>query len=104
MSNTIQGMPPIDPAQFQRDIQRPASGPREAQPSAFSENLQNTLQQIEDLQAQADQKVADFVSGKSVDVHSVMISVEKADLSFQLMMQVRNKIVKAYQDIANMQF
>jgi flagellar hook-basal body complex protein FliE len=37
-------------------------------------------------------------------VNSVMIAVEKADVSFQLMMQVRNKIVSAYQDIEKMQF
>jgi len=38
------------------------------------------------------------------DMTSVMIAVEKADVSFQLMMQVRNKIVSAYQDIEKMQF
>jgi flagellar hook-basal body complex protein FliE len=38
------------------------------------------------------------------DMNSVMIAVEKADVSFQLMMQVRNKIVSAYQDIEKMQF
>lgn len=37
-------------------------------------------------------------------LHSAMIAVEKADLSFQLMMQVRNKIVSAYQEISRMQF
>ena len=39
-----------------------------------------------------------------MDVHSAMIAVEKADLSFQLMMQVRSKIVAAYQEISRMQF
>jgi len=37
-------------------------------------------------------------------LHSALIAVEKADLSFQLMMQVRNKIVQAYQQISSMQF
>jgi flagellar hook-basal body complex protein FliE len=42
--------------------------------------------------------------GGNGDLNSVMIAVEKADVSFQLMMQVRNKIVSAYQDIEKMQF
>ena len=45
-----------------------------------------------------------MVSGQGADVHSAMIAVEKADLSFQLMMQVRNKIVDAYQQISQMPF
>ena len=42
--------------------------------------------------------------GGNGDLNSVMIAVEKADVSFQLMMQVRNKIVSVYQDIEKMQF
>jgi flagellar hook-basal body complex protein FliE len=44
------------------------------------------------------------LQGGNADVNSVMIAVEKADVSFQLMMQVRNKIVNAYQEIEKMQF
>ena len=43
------------------------------------------------------------VEGNGTDVHSALIAVEKADLSFQLMMQVRNKIVSAYEEISRMQ-
>ena len=48
--------------------------------------------------------VAGVLTGTGTDVHSALIAVEKADLSFQLMMQVRNKIVSAYQEISRMQF
>jgi flagellar hook-basal body complex protein FliE len=44
------------------------------------------------------------LQGNGADLHSAMIAVEKADLSFQLMMQVRNKIVQAYQQISQMNF
>jgi flagellar hook-basal body complex protein FliE len=44
------------------------------------------------------------LAGHGEDLHSALLAVEKADLSFQLMMQVRNKIVQAYQDIARMPF
>ena len=49
-------------------------------------------------------QVSNLLQGGSGDMNSVMIAVEKADVSFQLMMQVRNKIVSAYQDIEKMQF
>ena len=57
-----------------------------------------------ELSSQAESKVAGVLTGTGTDVHSALIAVEKADLSFQLMMQVRNKIVSAYQEIARMQF
>ena len=49
-------------------------------------------------------QVSNLLQGGTGDINSVMIAVEKADVSFQLMMQVRNKIVSAYQDIEKMQF
>jgi flagellar hook-basal body complex protein FliE len=45
-----------------------------------------------------------LLKGVGGDVSTVMIAVEKADVAFQMMMQVRNKIVSAYQDIEKMQF
>jgi flagellar hook-basal body complex protein FliE len=43
------------------------------------------------------------MTGESQDLHTTVIAMQKADLSFQLMMQVRNKIVEAYQEIMRMQ-
>ncbi len=59
---------------------------------------------MQQLEGQAESKVAGVVAGTGTDVHSALIAVEKADLSFQLMMQVRNKIVSAYEEISRMQF
>ena len=98
--SSIQGLPPIDPASFQNAIQ----GTSHIGGSEFLETLQKSLNQAQNLQSEADQKVSDLVSGQGEDVHSAMIAVEKADLSFQLVMQVRNKIVQAYQQISTMQF
>jgi flagellar hook-basal body complex protein FliE len=71
---------------------------------AFSETLRGAMDEMGTLQSQAETKVAGVLEGNGADVHSALIAVEKADLSFQLMMQVRNKIVSAYQEIARMQF
>ena len=88
--------------------------PAEADPSAlrapdssgggFHEVLHSAIDDIQQLEGKAGQKVAGVLAGNGEDVHSALIAVEKADLSFQLMMQVRNKIISAYQEISRMQF
>jgi|SRR5271165_2323548 len=70
----------------------------------FRKVLDSAIDDIQQLESQAETKVAGVLGGNGADVHSAMIAVEKADLSFQLMMQVRNKIVSAYQEISRMQF
>ena len=75
----------------------------EVQPE-FSDVLHSALDDMQQLQGAGRTKVAGVLDGNGTDVHSALIAVEKADLSFQLMMQVRNKIVSAYQEISRMQF
>jgi flagellar hook-basal body complex protein FliE len=60
---------------------------------------------VDSLQTGADQQIASLLHGAgNADVGKTMVSVEKADVAFQLMMQVRNKVVSAYQDLEKMQF
>jgi len=70
----------------------------------FSGVLTNALQQVNQLSGGAEQQIGSLLKGGNTDMSTVMIAVEKADVAFQLMMQVRNKIVSAYQDIEKMQF
>jgi flagellar hook-basal body complex protein FliE len=70
----------------------------------FGGVLKNALQQVNQLNGGAEQQIGSLLKGGNSDMSSVMIAVEKADVAFQLMMQVRNKIVNAYQDIEKMQF
>jgi flagellar hook-basal body complex protein FliE len=72
--------------------------------SGFREVLHSAIDDMQQLDAQAESKVAGVLSGNGADVHTALIAVEKADLSFQLMMQVRNKIVAAYEEISRLQF
>lgn len=72
--------------------------------SEFSQLLKKAMDETESLQSNAAQQVSGLVNGGGVDVHSATIAIEKADLSFQLMMQVRNKVVEAYQEISHMAF
>ena len=70
----------------------------------FFTSLTNAIDQVEQVHTDAQQQISDLLQGNRQDVHNVMIAVEKADVAFQLMMQVRNKIVSAYQEIERLQF
>jgi flagellar hook-basal body complex protein FliE len=89
------------------DIQRIMPSPAGVKPAAtsgssFGNLLNEAVQQVNDVEKTSEGELQKFLSNES-DLHSVMISLEKADLSFQTMMQVRNKIVSAYQEIMKAQ-
>ena len=70
----------------------------------FAQILQNSISQVSQTQQQAEGMAANFAAGdSSANLHEVMISLQKASLSFQEMVQVRNKLVSAYNDVMNMQ-
>jgi flagellar hook-basal body complex protein FliE len=72
--------------------------------SGFSDVLKSAVDAVNQTNDTAATQVTNLLQGGGGDINNVMIAVEKADVSFQLMMQVRNKIVSAYQDIEKMQF
>ena len=86
--------------------QFPSSSPSTSGDSGggFGDVLKNALQNVNQLDSGADKQIGSLLQGGNADMSSVMVAVEKADVAFQLMMQVRNKIVNAYQDIEKMQF
>ena len=71
-------------------------------PASFGKLLNEAIQQVNDVEKGSQGELQKFLGNES-DLHSVMIALEKADLSFQVMMQVRNKIVQAYQEIMKSQ-
>ncbi len=70
----------------------------------FSGILQAAQQQIKATDTAAQQAVTGLLSGQGVEVHEAMIATQKADLTFELALQVRNKAVAAYQQMMGMQF
>jgi flagellar hook-basal body complex protein FliE len=98
MNNTVSSIR-ILPAELDATRARPAGDS-----SGFAGTLQDAMDQVQGAQGDAQSRVAELLNGNGMDVHSAMIAVEKADLSFQLMLQVRNKIVAAYQEVSRMQF
>jgi flagellar hook-basal body complex protein FliE len=81
-----------------------AMGAGDSEGFNFGDVLKNAVHSVDQVNDNAAAQVSNLLQGGNSDVNSVMIAVEKADVSFQLMMQVRNKIVSAYQDIEKMQF
>jgi flagellar hook-basal body complex protein FliE len=70
----------------------------------FAGALGSAMQQVNNLQATAERKVSSLLAGNGQDVHAAALSVERASLAFDLMLQVRNKVVSAYQEISRLQF
>jgi flagellar hook-basal body complex protein FliE len=71
---------------------------------SFSDALQASLQNVSNAQIQADEMGKRFASGDdAVSLSDTMIAMQKASISFQATVQVRNKLVSAYHDIMNMQ-
>ena len=70
----------------------------------FAKILQNSIDQVNQTQQQAEGMAANFAAGDgNTNLQDVMISLQKANISFQEMVQVRNKLVSAYHDVMNMQ-
>lgn len=104
-SDAIQGLGGVGPARVGIDPLRPRpTGPANAAaPSSFKELLAESIGEVQRLQSEADTAIKQVVSGEIKDVTDAMIAVEKADLSFQTMMAVRNKMVAAYEEVMRMQ-
>ncbi len=75
---------------------------KEAGPS-FADTLKEAVGNVNELALTADRKAQELSTGKSDDIAGVMLAVEKADIALRAMVQVRNKIIDAYQEIMKMQ-
>jgi flagellar hook-basal body complex protein FliE len=92
----------LDPKLQLPEIRRPRPAAEGQGGPAFGELLRDAIHTASELQRQSDQEIQRLMTGESQDLHSTMIAVQKADVSFQMMMQVRNKLVQAYQEIMRM--
>jgi len=75
---------------------------KEAGPS-FADTLKEAVNNVNQLHLDADSKAQQLATGKTDDIAGVMIASEKADIALRAMVQVRNKIIDAYQEIMKMQ-
>jgi flagellar hook-basal body complex protein FliE len=82
--------------------EKPA-GEKQAGRGAFGSVLKDAISDINKLQNDADKTIAKVQVEDAGSIHEAMIALEKAGISFQVMMQVRNKILDAYQEVMRMQ-
>ncbi len=70
--------------------------------SSFKNILNNAIGEVEGARSDAAKSVEQFLSGSGEDLHSTILATQRAELEFQMFMQVRNKVVSAYQEIMKM--
>jgi flagellar hook-basal body complex protein FliE len=79
---------------------RPASDPTDG--AAFRQALFNQLREVSEIRQDADKAVDDLLTGQRTDLEGVLLATQKADTAFQLLQQMRNKVMEAYQEIQQM--
>lgn len=94
----ITSLPLTLPAAPALNVQ-PTTGATAGQP--FKNILLEALDQVNTMQSQANEAVEQLVTGGDVNPAEVLTTLQKADMSFRLMLQIRNKLVQAYQEINN---
>ncbi|MBE9528938.1 MAG: flagellar hook-basal body complex protein FliE [Proteobacteria bacterium] len=70
---------------------------------SFTSLLQESIAKVSEVQVSADKAIEGLAKGEATNVHEAMIAVEEANLSFNMMLQVRNKLLAAYEEIMRMQ-
>jgi len=110
----LSGLSPVLPAP-PAAIDPPSVGPSSLAPAApslspsgtpgvsFGDIMSSAINQVESAHNSAQESVDKFLSGDGDDLHSTILATQRADLEFQMFMQVRNKVVSAYQEVMKMQ-
>jgi flagellar hook-basal body complex protein FliE len=69
----------------------------------FADFITSSISEVNQAQIDGDRAIEDLYTGKAENLHDVMISVEQADISLRMLVQVRNKALQAYEEIMRMQ-
>ncbi len=97
MISSISAIAPIEMPQM------PQAAGATGQPGEFQSALSSAINSIETSQKNAATSVQQFLSGENEELHTTVLATQKAELAFELGLQVRNKVVDAYQEIMKMQ-
>ncbi len=72
-------------------------------PKSFVDQLKNAMTEVNDLQTRRETMVEQMVTGEATEVHDVMIAAKESQLAFELLLEIRNKLLESYQEIMRMQ-
>jgi len=101
MTNSIGSLRPVD---LPKPPEVPnLTGTGNTDKAGFNNVLLNSISEVNAVQIEADQAVETLVTGGDIEPAEVLTAVQKADLAFRMLMQVRNKIVAAYDEVRNIQ-
>ncbi len=71
--------------------------------SSFDKMLKSSIEEVNDLQKNADKAMADIATGEVKDLHQAAIAIDKAEISMKMMLEIRNKALNAYKEILRTQ-
>ena len=99
MSLPVQLLPHVAPL-----APLPSSGSSGGQAGpSFQSALQDAVGRVEQFQQGSQSAIDRFLSGEDVEVHKIALAVEQTQMAFDLFLQVRNKVIAAYQEVMKMQ-
>ena len=101
MSIALTSLPNIVPSGGLQGIGRALPSPQAG--GSFASVLEGAIQAVEQPGQQAGKSIQNFLNGDGEELHNVALSVQRASLAFDLGLQVRNKVVSAYQEVMRMQ-
>ena len=78
-------------------------GPVATPQTSFADQLKNAVAEVDGLQANREEMVEKMVTGEATEVHDVMIAAKESQLAFELLLEIRNKLLESYQEIMRMQ-
>ena len=80
-----------------------AAGMQAVEQTSFRDIMMKALKEVSGLEKQADSITEDFIAGRTDSIHSVLIAAEKASISLELIVEIRNRVLDAYNEIMRMQ-
>ncbi len=70
--------------------------------TSFANQLKNAMSEVQELSTRKNEMVEDMVTGRTTEVHDVMIAAKESQLAFELLMEIRNKLLESYQELMRM--
>jgi flagellar hook-basal body complex protein FliE len=81
----------------------PTASPSKSAGGSFQSVLSDAIGRVEQFQQNSQNAIGKFLSGEDEEVHKVALATQQAELSFDLFLQVRSKVISAYQEVMRMQ-
>lgn len=99
----VESVGPRAPLTRLQPLAAPQEAPGAAPAGGFAAVLNNILGANQQANAAADAAIADLAAGRAEDLHTVTLALAQADTSFRLLLEIRNRVTEAFQEVSRMQ-